>query len=478
MKKVLLVILMIPLLLACPKTDEKLFYSKESGKQALEDNMINMLNEIDAFRNDTAITEIEEFAEFMLENEPTSESGKRIASNTVRSACAYGPPRDGLSAFSKAQLAVVSQPAENLKAEFDAETGIYIWNSSSQEFDYNAQGSNDEIIFKVTQNNKMAVLTISNFSTITHPSEEEIPTSLNALLTVDDITLFSQEYSASFDEGKYIPNSVSNTIVLGSMSFTLNASSNSNLSELTMNTDMKLNGKSILSASVKTKGNYVDVNDTGDFDQEINDLIQTISATYSMLEAEIKIEATAPSDDLEDLTLDEEIALVNKNLKVSLSVNEIKVADGEFYKKTSLEDVLDYHNETAYQISDARNYKEIELLNDITELENSIYYNNYKIYTFYEVIEESVVSSDIDNYIRTNYPNSRYKDSNVYASPNYRWYQTNYYYKEQLVSDANLRFVFEDGSKSSVEAYFNAEFNDFEAKIEDVLKNYEGLIED
>ena len=383
MKKLPLLLVSITFLISCGKEDpnqDTTPYGPEAGKQALEDNMISALNDIDAFRNDPAMLEIEEFAKFMLENEPASKSGKKIVSKSIGNVLSFKTA--DLQTFSKAQLAAVNQPEKNLQADFDDKAGTWTWNTATGEFEQ-SKNSSDKIIYKVTQNNKNAVLTISNFSVLTHPSGEQIPTSVNAVLTVDGSTIFSQVFSASFPAGKYIPQSVSNTTTLGGLTFTTNASNNASNTETNISTAILLNGNTLIGATVKATGSYAEIDNTGDTNNEINTLVNTISASYTMLNATISMEATSPTNAIGDLSIDEAIALANENLKVTLSVNNKKIADGEFYKQSELED-------------------------------------------------------------------------------------------DRL----NLKFVFEDGSKSTIEAYFDAGFDQLQTKADDLFINFENLIEE
>jgi hypothetical protein len=550
MKKILSILLSITFLISCDTDNSDGLGAPsslglEQGKQELEDNMISALNEINIFRNDAALSEIEEFAKFMLDNEPEPKSGKKFVAKSFRNVLNY--KNVDLQTFSKSQIAAVNEPAEDLQADYNEQVGIWIWNSTSEEFEQTTT-TGDKIIFKVTQNNKNAVLTISNFSVLNHPSGEEIPTSVLTELVVDDSTIFSQSYSASFLIDKYIPQTVNNTITLGTMSFTTSASNNVSNTETNMSFAVLLNGKTLLGASVRATGNYTDIDNTGTSDNEINILANTLSASYTMLDATISIEATSPETIGDELTIDDELTLVNDNLKVSLSVNNKKIADGEFYKETQLEDVYEYHDDAKYVVQDGRPGSfglqdglpaggQIGLFDTFTELESSIYYNNFHVYYHPRVIleedlvtndpwsyiynkytdgmyngyyvsieeksseiidnnylytwviyynepnvtlEESVINSDIWNYINNKYTDGKYNGSYVFSDNNYYYneWDTNWYSTEKLVDSPNLKFIFEDGSKSTIEAYFDAGFNQLQTKADDVLINFEDLIED
>ncbi len=511
-------------------------YSPEQGKQALEDNMIAALNEIDGFANDPALTEIEEFAKFLLDN-PDSQSG--IVSKSLSNTLSFKNKTPQL--FAKSQITSVSEPAEGLQDEYNELVGNWIWSISENKF-VRTSDSGNNIVYTVTQNNKNAVLTVSNFSVLTHPSGEEIPTSINVVLTVDGTTVFSQEYAVSFPSDKYIPSSLSNTTTLGGLSFETNLS-NTNNTETTVNSAIKLNGTTLIGASVKANGNYTEINNTGESTSETNTLLNTISASYTMLSATISIEASLPETIDDEATADEQIELLNERLNVSLSVNDKKVADGEFYKESELKDVHEYHDEAKYVIRDQRPngnyYNQIDLLDTQAELENSIYYNNYYLYyypktiieedvvtaynpynyiqnqyptgyyngyyveynitnsewvdnnyvytfdVYYKdynrvIIEESVINFNIYSYIETTYTDGQYNGNYIYSSKNYyySYSPSNYYTTEKLVESPNLKFVFEDGTKSTIEAYFDTGFNSIQTKLEDVLINFENLIED
>ena len=484
MKKFAPIISCVLLLFSCTTEDTDIStnatYPTEAGKQALENNSIAMLAEIENLENDPALAQVEEFAKFMIANEPASKSGKKIVGRNIRNVLNF--KKVDLQNFSKAQLAAVTESAEGLQADFNEQAGTWIWNDVLEKFEQ-TKNSSDEIIFKVTLNNKNAELTISNFSVIKHPSGDEITTSISTVLTVENSTVFSQDFSTSFPKGKYIAESVSNTITISNLTFITNASNNGNNTESKISTAILLNGNIFIDTSVKVTGNYTELENAETPEKEINTLINTVSATYTMLNATISIETTSPNT-VDHLTMDQALALANDNLKISLSVNNKKVANGEFYTQSDLKSVYNWHEEKKVVILDQSprsnfSHGQIDLLNTYTEFENSPYFNNYYIFYYSDdftevILKETVVSEDIYNFILdTYYPNGKDNSYHVYSNPNYDYYLSNYYETEELVDSPNLKFVFDDGSKANIEAYFNAGFDKIQTKVEDVFINYE-----
>lgn len=296
----------------------------EQGKQELEDNSLAFLTEIDNYKNDDALTEIKEIADVLL----LETESKSVASKNFNNLIDLQSGKKDIISFNSSTFNDVS-----LIDDYNAETGIYEWNKSTEEFD--KTGDSNNIIYKVSYNNKNAEFIVSNFKTTTFTTDnEEVPTSLKSSLKIDGKEIFSQTYSASVDNGKYLPNSVTNSVKLGELTIATKLINESNKT-LKFETSFSIGKTSLMSYYVAASGNFNEIDTKGDNiseDTKIEDILDSSEFSMSFLNAKITGKVTEPSTIPEDdISTEEAVNLLNENVLIDITVNNKSVAKGEFY---------------------------------------------------------------------------------------------------------------------------------------------------
>lgn len=512
----------------------------EEGKQELENNSIEVLNKVNEFRDDNSINEIIEFLEFLQEDQTQNEVVD-IAENSFQISTEIKEGNISPLKFPTIQKNILSQSNDDdLKDEFNQAEGTHTWNTITEDFDY-VPNNSGKIIYIVNQNNKIGVMTISNFDSYVHASGESAPKSINISLTVDGKSISTMNYSTSIDEQKHIPNSINTTMSLGALSFEGKMSSNN--TEGSISTNFKISDVPIIGMNFNGKGNYTDINNTGNSNKSLDLLVNSTAANFSIGNTVISFDTTIPNEVDNEKTTDEWVNLLNKNSNTTLSTANKKIADGEFYKKTYIEE--DVYMSSSYNDDDEKIYvfdKEynnsnrddaIAIFNSEEEYEASEYVSTFYIYYSQETnLETNIITNDISSYIENKYPNGTYNgqyvysrftssqntggeyqytydivydkeiiledniiNTNIYAYdyvnnkyPNqeYQGNYVDYSYNENKYRATNyafwfedvereevaLNFLFEDGTKSTMEAYFELGFEDLIKQSESVEENY------
>ncbi len=211
----------------------------------------------------------------------------------------------------------------SLKADFTEGKGIYTWNSVKEDFD--KTGNSDDQIYNINYDGKTAVFSITDFDS-TLVEGEELPTLANATLKIGGTTLFSQQFSASFQEGQIAPVTLSNTTTMGALSINTSYSNQDNR-KIIQSMSFNLNGEKVIGFDSAANGNFNSNAGT------VEDVVDDIKVSFSFLDAVVFMTANDNSLNSEkDLTIDEEIALLNSNVTAELSINNYSIAKSQFYK--------------------------------------------------------------------------------------------------------------------------------------------------
>ncbi|WP_158838857.1 hypothetical protein [Polaribacter sp. L3A8] len=369
--------------------------SVEEGKTQLEDNTIKLLDKVDDFKNDNALNDIIELAEYLNSDNNIKNKGfKKATLNTISNIANIKTTTNGLTAFNAKQgIAIIAETS--LIDDFNSEKGIYSWNSNTKEFD--KTGNSDDIIYNVAYNDgKNAVFSFTDFGTtiVGSDSDNELPTLAKANLKINGTTVFTQNYTATFISGQLIPAAISNTTNIGDFSFET-FYTNSNNKEIKQSFNFKLSNDVIIGYSLSTNGNFND-----DANGNIEDIVDNATFTFQFLNAALTLKAndTGFNSDSE-LNVDEQIALLNSNTSAELSINNKSVAKSQFYKDEDTYTDYTYNPNT-------QNYEETEVTEEIV----------------------------------------------------------------------NARFLFEDGTTSDFNTYFDGSFTSIEDKFDAVFEAYESLL--
>ncbi|GAA3658157.1 hypothetical protein [Flavivirga jejuensis] len=343
----------------------------EEGKEQLENNSIELLNKIEDFKNDDALNEIIELAEYINGSTTTKSSGfKEIAFNTINNVSSMKTENTDIVLFNAKQSTAII--AENsLVDDFNEETGVYEWNATTEEFD--KTGESDDIIYNISYNDKVAVFSFTDFNTTIAGGDdtEELPTLIKANLKINTTTVFSQDFTASFQDDQLIPLSINNITTIGGFVFTTSYSNNNNTS-ITQSFEFKIGDTVITSYNFTTNGDFNNEN------ANIDDIIDNVAISFQFLDAKLTITATDDNFNTDsELSIDEQIALLNSNIIGELSIDTKSIAKTEFYK--------DEETQTSYVYNpDTQSGEYVEITEDIINI---------------RFLFEDGTSNDFDTYI-------------------------------------------------------------------------------
>ncbi|SFC87083.1 hypothetical protein [Algibacter pectinivorans] len=345
--------------------------SVEEGKEQLEDNSIKLLDKIEAFESNDALNEIVELAEFLSTTNSSKPAGftKKVL-GTINNVAALQTESQDPVIFNAKQsvLLIKDTPLAN---DFEEEKGIYLWNSDTEEFD--KTGDSDDLIYNINYNGKVAVFSVTDFVTqeTSDIDLEEVPTLAKANLKINNTIVFTQSYSGSFESNGLVPNNINNETTLGDFTFST-ALNNANDKSLTQTINLKIDDCVIFGFNSNVNGDF------SDEDAEIDEALDNATVTFQFLDAKFVTSAVDDNFDADsDLTIDEQIDLLNSNVNSELSINNKSIAKSLFYKDQSTYTDFVYNSST-------ENYEEVEVSEDIVNV---------------KFLFEDGTSSDFDTYI-------------------------------------------------------------------------------
>src|SRR5690606_18175984 len=121
--------------------------SIEDGKNQLEDNSIALLNKIEDFKNDQALNDIIELAEFLSSTNTSKLSGfKKTSFNTISNISKTLNNDNDFTTFS-AKQAITLISGTPLNDDYNAEKGVYQWNNETDEFE--KIGESEDVIYNI-----------------------------------------------------------------------------------------------------------------------------------------------------------------------------------------------------------------------------------------------------------------------------------------------------------------------------------------
>ena len=330
MKKILLTSAIIIGLYSCGSDDsnevaeQETQLTVEQGKQKLEDNSLTFLSKVDEFKNNDGLDEIKEILDVLLLDESSKSIGSKVFSN-------LNDLELGKIDYIEFNSNAIDEVS--LIEDYNAQKGIYQWNSITSEFDKTGESGN--IVYKLTYNNKNAEFIVSDFKTETYPLDnEEVPTSLKASLTANSKVIFSQNYSASVDSGKYLPNSIVNVIEICGLTIETTLTNESNR-KIKFENGISIDDTNLMSYYVEVIGDFNEIDSYGENISEetsIEDILDSSEFSLSFLDAKITGKVTEPSTIPEgDISTEEAVVLLNENISIDITINNESIAKGEFY---------------------------------------------------------------------------------------------------------------------------------------------------
>ena len=326
----------------------------EEGKKELEDNNIELLDKMETFKNNNALNEIIELAEYLsTENALKSGDFKGKTLNTLSNISEIKTSNTDFLVFNAKQATTIISNS-SLINDFNDEKGIYNWNSKTEEFD--KTDDSDDIIYNIAYNNgKTAVFSFTDFTTTYTGSdnEEELPTLVKANLKINGAIVFSQDFSATFENGQLIPEKIDNKTTIGDFSF-ITSHTNSNNSTIHQNFEFKLSNDIMMGYNLTTKGNF-----SNDIDGDVEDILDNATMSFQFLNATLSVNAKDTGFDSDkELSTDEQIDLLNSNINAELSINNKSIAKSLFYKDQDIYTDYIYNSNTQL-------WEEVEVSDDI-----------------------------------------------------------------------------------------------------------------
>lgn len=297
----------------------------EEGKAKLEDNSVEILKKIEAFENDSALQLIVELAEFLSrENDTEFKTTENTALKSITNIASVAEDGD-VFAMNVNQLTTIAAE-ESLLADFDDETGIYQWNETIEDFE--KIGESSDIIYNVSYNGKTAVFSFTDFNaTIINSDllEDELPTLAKLNLKINNTVVFSQDYNATFEQGKAVPIAMNNTLKIGEFSFVVAHTKTAN-TVVDQSFSFNIGDEAITAYALKANG---------DFSTEeglVEDIVDNATVSFTFLDAVLSLTANANIFSDSALSLSEEVNLLNSNVNGELSIEGKSIAKTQFYE--------------------------------------------------------------------------------------------------------------------------------------------------
>ncbi len=344
----------------------------EEGKSLIESSAIDLLSEVDDFKNDAAVNELYDLAKEIGARPSANKQPTFLFNSLLNDVVMIKEGKMDITSLSKNHTIAninVEEPT-NFQDEYNEAKGIYEW--SEIEGDFVKTESSDNIVlivdYTVKGKNKQAKLVASNFSSEYLNSEIQVVNSLNVVFTINLKELMSYSFSSEFD--RYLPKSIVSKYKLGALSFTETFSNSSN-KELKNETDISINGKSLINYSGSVTGDFSELNAQGeDYEVEEGDIpVDKSSMALTVFEIKIAgdVDYKSLNEDMKDLSDDSKIEdlveLLNNNTSIVVSSGNKEIAKAVFFVGT-------YEYNDWIWDNDKQEYKEVT----ITEEEIDIHF--------------------------------------------------------------------------------------------------------
>ncbi len=337
---------------AAPEGEINGSLSVEEGKKQLEDNSIALLDKVEAFSNNDALKEIIELAEFLTASNVEDTTNEDPFENTVLKTLENfkDTKNDVVTLNAKQAITIVNETS--LIEDFNDLKGIYTWDDSAESFEQT--GDSDDVIYNIAYNNgKNATFSFTDFTTtVIGADDEELPTLVKANLSIDNREVFSQEYTASFQGDQLIPASISNTTTIADFVFQTTYTNNNNAT-INQSFDFKIGNETIMGYNYTANGTFNNEDDT------IENIVNDFNANFNFLNARLNVTGKTDGFNSEsELTVDEQVALLNSNTSATLSINQKLIANSEFYKDQDTYTTFPFNEDT-------QEFEELEVSEDI-----------------------------------------------------------------------------------------------------------------
>ncbi len=423
----------------------------EQSKQDVEDAAVELVSQIDALEDEEAIDVMIE----MMNLFGGSETPSALFNVPLKAATILSDDSKN-SAEVYNLLKATTEEGLALSDSFAAQTATYSYNPSTFEFDKTE--NSDAIVFlfpgKEGDLTNTAEIRISDFTVkeITNPRADlelpagtiEFPTGLKATLKYNDNTLMSYNLSADYSNDG-IPTALENTLNIGAFSFNqvLNHDLNQSAS---FDFSFKNAGDVLIAFGAEINGDWsesnIDDNTYEDSDTDTWTDYVWNDETQQYEEVEYSETYTWTETDVEEIIQNGNAYMQFMNLKAVGQVNIQTIVNGEQQFDTAHESDRDQWGDYPDEI------KELEAENLV-----SLFSANAKFVLIYS--DNNTLIASLEPYVVT--------ESDSYTDYNGDTYTYNDYYMD-------MRMVFSDQSKVSMETYVQNELSGFYTALNDFIQ--------
>ncbi|HEY9124322.1 MAG TPA: hypothetical protein VIO15_08280, partial [Bacteroidales bacterium] len=437
---------------------EKPVYAEKTvaeTKVDMENTGIKMVNELKAMNQDQGVKATVNLLELMNIGTGVNGSIKNSAYFQVMAAVKnISSNNPDANVIFKSLKAETSNSLE-LEAEFDKIAGVYTYNYTKNDFDFAANASSGQVVFKfpasiaskkAKNNDGKLVISKPKFVTgnFTLVDTKEMPSELKYELSVDGTVVSSFSFTASYtDEG--LPSNVEGKLTLGA--FELKLTYGYKETEVTVNYSFTHGSTTILDLGGTAGGKFTKA--AIDNAQETKTIKDTSSYTYYNYE-------TGQYETIQNIY--------------------------EYKETETFPERVLYNANAHFQFMDMKIVGQIDFANFMKEY-RKIEENKYSAYidSAVSMINKNmalvvVYASDNKAVAKAEAyaKNEKYDEYNCTWDANTWEYNCSTVQKTRKVIDVQM--VFADGSKSSMETYFNQGFDNlitsFNSFIDDLNKTY------
>ncbi len=268
----------------------------EQHKAKLEENGLQLIEDMEGLKDLNAIEAIINFVDLMSDDEDVYYTKDLFNAITVLDKNAAST-----EIFSAMR---VKEGDGSIQEMYEAEIGVYTWNPTFEEWDYQETGS--AIVYKfpanAEENTNNATLTIKDYKgvTVANPLDADysgdLPTNLVVELKIDATVVMKYSFNAQYNnEG--IPSLAKSTLELSPYVYAVEATNNSK--EISLNYSLKKSAKVLIALGSKAGGLFDE--DNLENGEEISDVFHTAEAYFQVMN--IKIAGTVDIKKLEAETL-------------------------------------------------------------------------------------------------------------------------------------------------------------------------------
>lgn len=313
----------------------------EQNKQNLESNGVEFVNNLTTLQNSEGVQTSISLVNW-LNAAPLPENGRKATSNKAFSVIQLLARFGQGTASSKDVLAgmrVREEDPQTPQELFDDVAGTYEYSVELNDWIYEAGA--DEIVFKfpsseteTTNNAEFAIYGLATVAVTNEAAEYEgdLPTALQADLTVDGAKVIEYTFAASY-KANGEPTAVSTSLTIQPFKFTLALKNTT--AEVSSDYSLTMNNENLISFGAGASGNF-NTDNVSEDETAVSDVINSASSYLQVMD--IKFAGNVNVKTLEDQadlaqTIEEEAAAWNAatELVVFYASSKQKIADGEFY---------------------------------------------------------------------------------------------------------------------------------------------------